>query len=853
MNWQRWIFPVFFTSGALALIYQMAWVRALTLEFGSTTLAVATVVAVFLAGLGIGAKLAGDRADHWRRPLGVYALLELGVAFWGLTSLLFIHFLLPLFSGLASSLGGGFWTVSLVRLLLAMVMLLPPTILMGAGLPVLARFYVRMQGEGRRGSGLLYGINTLGAFLGVLLGGLYFLPVHGLVQTIVIVSALNTLLAAVAWVGFRQTEVPETGSASHVSQREGRRVSGEESVMVRLWMPMAIALTAFAALVCQVAWVRVMELVLGASVFAVTIVLGLFLAGLGLGAFAVAALLRHGQLFARAVFIILALLSALAILASTWLFQYLPELYVQLHSAWSIAQVPGRVLQLQFLIAALVVFLPTVFLGGLFPASLQVVIAHNAQTSRHTGRLFAWDTVGSIAGSVTAGFLLIPLLGIDNSLRTAMLLLVLAAGVLALAGRERRLLRAVALPGFLLLMIGTLLMPAWDRALMTSAVYQYSSAYLQHGAENLASHLRGQSEVIYYRDGLTSTVTVLEGRGGDGEWRAIAVNGKIEGSSESDMPSQRLIAHIPLLMRPVTESVAVIGMGTGSTAAAVATHPVKTVDVVEIEAAMVEGARLFHDVNAQVHENERVTLHVTDGRLFLNMHPDRYDLIISQPSNPWMAGASDLFTREAFQRGARALREGGVFAQWVQIYNLSPQNLTLLLRGFSDVFPHVYVFKTLEDSDLLLLGAFEEITMDMAAMRQRLQQPAVARDLQGHYTQTDDVFDVAGRLILGPDDVPLLVGTGEFHSDDRPLIAYRAPFNLFMNTRQVNKQLLANHAGNPLRYLTGLPEGEDERREWLQKLREACETRVGIYELCLHYRPGRSMGNELNSTSPDLP
>lgn len=837
MNWQRLIFPVFFFSGAFALIYQIAWVRALTLEFGSTTLAVATVVAVFLGGLGIGAHLAGSRADRWHRPLGAYALLELGVAFWGMMSLVFIHYLLPLFSGIASGLGGEFWSVSAVRLVAAMLMLLPPTILMGASLPILARFYVRMRGEGRRGSGLLYGINTFGAFFGVLLGGLYFLPVHGLTATIMIVSGLNASLALVAGLGWRQVEHRSVQAASKAvdglhSDSPPARLAANDDRMARIWMPAAISLTAFAALVCQVAWVRVMELVLGASVFAVTIVLGLFLGGLGVGAFAVAALLRHGRRSAQVVFSSLALLSAIAILLSSWSFQYLPELYVHLHSAWDVASAPGRVLQLQFLIAAIVVLLPTVLLGGLFPASLQVVIEHNAHTSRHTGRLFAWDTVGSIVGSIAAGFLLIPLLGIDHSLRIAVILLAGGALLVALPGRDHRLVRRLAIPGALVFIGIIVLMPAWDRHLMTSAVYQYSLVYQREEASDLATYLREQTEVIYYRDGLTSTVTVLEGNGDTDTWRAIAINGKVEGSTWRDMPSQRLIAHIPLLLKPETERVAVIGMGTGSTAAAAASHPVSRVDVVEIEAAMVEGARHFRQVNDDVHQQEKVNIHVTDGRLFLNMHPRRYDLVISQPSNPWMAGASDLFTRDAFERGARALREDGVFAQWVQIYNLSPANLTMLLRGFADVFPHVYVFKTLEDTDLLLLGSFQPLDFDLTAMQARMERPAVARDLASYNTRTEDVFDIAGRLVLGPRELPALVGSGDFHSDDRPLIAYRAPFNLFVNTRSANRHLLAEHAGSAVSYLSGWPEDPEERREWEQKVWRACEEHVGIYEIC---------------------
>ena len=836
MNWQRLIFPVFFVSGACALIYQIAWVRALTLEFGSTTLAVATVVAVFLGGLGIGAWLVGSRADRWHRPLGAYALLELGVAFWGLMSLLFIHYLLPLFSGIASGLGGEFWAVSGVRLLAAMLMLLPPTILMGASLPVLARFHVRVRGEGGRGSGLLYGINTLGAFFGVLLGGLYFLPVHGLTATIVIVSAFNAMLGLLVGAGalhLRRDESSPEGTMQAVagSGVEAGSTSGNAR-MASFWMPAAITLTAFAALLCQVAWVRVMELVLGASVFAVTIVLGLFLAGLGVGAFAVAALLRHGQRSARVVFSVLALLSAMAILLSAWSFGHLPEWFVHLHSAWSIQDAPGLILPLQFLIAGVVVLLPTLLMGGLFPAGLRAVIEQDAHTSHHTGRLFAWDTVGSILGSLAAGFLLIPLMGIDNSLRVAVVLLIVGGALVAMPspGGLRR--WVVVVPCLLVLGAASLFMPRWDHQLMTSAVYQYSSQYASHRAENLSALLREESRVIYYRDGLTATVTVVEGVGEEEGWRAIAVNGKIEGGTDVDMPSQRLIAHIPLLIRPDAERVAVIGMGTGSTAAAVVSHPVGEVAVVEIEAAMVEGARLFSDYNAAIHERDTVDIHLSDGRLFLNMRPDTFDVIISQPSNPWMAGASDLFTREAFQRGARALRGDGIFAQWVQIYNLSSQNLSMLVRGFSDVFPHVYLFKTLEDSDLLLLGSFEPLSLDMAAMQARMQQPSVARDLAEHETRTDSVFDIAGRLVLGPGEIPGLAGTGEFHSDDRPLIAYRAPFDLFRNTRVINKQVLGEQAANPMQYLSGWPEDEGEREAWFRQVVQACWAYVDIYEVC---------------------
>ena len=808
---------LFFLSGAFALVYQVAWVRAMTLEFGSTTLAVSTVLTVFMGGLGLGAWLIGRRIDRAQMALATYGALELVLAAYTLCTPLLIRHLMPWFSQLLIGWADSFLMLSLVRFVAAVMLLGPPTILMGATLPVLSRFWALRSEDAGRWAGLLYGINTVGAFAGTLAAGFYLLPGIGLSRTLYLVAFCNVLLGLVALGRGWYLEREATDGAAAEDPATNKPVP---ALTARQALPMhvAVLLTGFAALVCEVAWTRTLVLVLGPSTYAFTIVLATFLAGLGLGAAFMAAVLRGRPEHSRIVFYVFALLAAIAVTVSSSLFSRLPTTFLRLYHDWNLEYRYDRVLLVQVLLSAAVMALPAFIMGGLFPAAARALVAMRQHAGQSVGRLYAWNTAGTIAGSFTAGFLLIPLLGIRGALLTAISAQVVG-GVVAILGMGPRTWTAVfTMAGAALLVLLLLSAPPWNRQLMVSAFYHYAESF--SGAEDAHAELVAREEMLFYRDGLTATVTVNRNRLSP-EDIYIATNGKVDGSSRIDMPTQRLIAHFPLLLHPNAKQVAVIGMGTGCTAGSAALHPVEKVTVVEIEKAMVEGAKLFAEHNHRVHENPRVDIRVTDGRLFLHHRPEAFDVIISEPSNPWLAGVSDLFTQEFFRMGARSLREGGIFGQWVQLYGLSPESLQIIVRTFNSVFPEVYLASTLAGSDVLLIGSMTPIDWNAAKLQQRIAMPLILQDIADERVGVATVEELLARIRMGPKELRSFAAEGQLHTDDLPVIAYRAPLDLYRTTAAENQLLMWKHANGIAPYLNFEGLAPAQRRTLLLGLADA--------------------------------
>ncbi len=809
------VFALFFLSGAFALVYEVSWVRALTLEFGSTTLAVSTVLTVFMGGLALGSWLAGRWVDRTVNPLTQYGVIELSLAAYALVTPLLFQHVLPLFGVWGAKVGDSIWALSLVRFLMTAVFLLPPTVLMGATLPLVSRFYVLWKGDGGRGAGLLYGVNTAGAYVGTLVAGVVLLPRMGLYWTIVSVAGCNLILGMVAFlVGKMVENSPADISIPSIPAppSEGQSSAGSARPVFT-----AVALTGFAAMVCEVAWTRVLILVLGASVYAFTVVLSTFLAGLGLGAAGVAAFLRSAPSKARIVFYGLALSAAVMVSLSSVAFQHLPSLFLKLYWTWDLKQHVDKVFLVQFLLCAAVIFVPALIMGGLFPAAARVVVRDARQTGERVAGLYAWNTGGSIVGSFAAGFVLIPLVGIRGTLMAAVAAQCLGAVASTVGGNTRRSskLAGVAI-GVLLLTV--LLSPPWHRQLMTSAMAYYANSYGAMGTKELKAKLARQEKLLYYRDGLSATVTVTRDLRSRNRDLYIATNGKVDGSSHYDMPNQRLLAHMPLLFHPDPRDVSIIGMGTGVTAGSASLYPVRRVTVVEIESAMVEGAKFFRIENHAVHDNPKVDIRITDGRLFLRLHPNAFDVVISEPSNPWLAGVSDLFTVEFFTLGAKALRDGGIFAQWVQIYEMAPENVQTIVRTFAHVFPHVYLVSTIPNTDIVLMGSETPIALDMDRARQRMTAREIRDDLADQRVGIKNIYDLAARIRMGPDEVRSFVGPGPLHTDDLPVIAYNAPKDIYRNTRKKNMHFLARHARGIGPYIHGASGTPEKRRRFFQRL-----------------------------------
>ncbi len=811
------VFVLFFFSGAFALIYEVAWTRALKLEFGSTTLAVSTVLSVFMGGLAIGAHLASKRADRLSKPLFSYGIIEVFLALYSLSTPLMFYWFLPLFGIIGTRFSENFLIISIWRFLISVILLLPATVLMGATLPVLSRFYAWSKKDAGRGAGLLYGVNTTGAFFGVLVAGFVLLPQLGLILTIIITASCNLALGFLAcWLSSMDKHPRHMVDKMWVEEPP----EYEQSDLMVL---VALALTGCAAMICEVAWTRVLILILGASVYAFTIVLSTFLAGLGLGAWSIAFIHRISPSKARVVFYGLALSAAVSVCFSSAVFRHLPPFFVKMFRMLDVQGQSGKMLWIQVSIAAIVIFIPALIMGGLFPAAVRVFVRKPQATGQSVGMLYTFNTIGAIIGSLSAGFVLIPLVGIRNTLLLAAIVECIGGCVLFMSDYRRSNVLAMTAGGILMLMI-FILTPSWDKQLMTSGMYIYGDSYAQQNAVDLSKRLKEEEEILFYRDGLTSTITVTRDRISSDKDLYISTNGKIDGSSQYDMPTQRLSAHLPMFFHQDPENICVIGMGTGCTAGSAALHPDSRITVVEIEEAMVEGARFFRDHNNAVHENPNVEIRITDARLFLNLHPQTFDVIISEPSNPWLAGTSDLFTQQFYQIGASALCPKGLFCQWVQLYGMSVVNLQVMIRTFASVFPYVYLASTIPETDILLLGSLHPIHFDLERVQRRMALKEIQQDLSDPRVDIKNIYELLARIRMGPDEIRSLIVNGPIHTDNLPIIAYRAPLDLYLDTRESNMQFLALYARGIGPYLTDGSSSVAKKQQFFKNLAVAYRT-----------------------------
>ena len=469
----------------------------------------------------------------------------------------------------------------------------------------------------------------------------------------------------------------------------------------------------------------------------------------------------------------------------------------------------------QLAIALFVMFPTTYALGWVFPLVLDAVGGGTRTVVSSVGRIYAANTIGTILGAVGGGFLLIPLLGVGTTLLgVAVGQLLLGAALFPGPGpgvpRYRRV-PTVACVALALLVVT--FRPAWDVIMMNSGVYiNVQDVDRSKGWDAFWRKFETKDEIVFARDGLTASILVA--RQPDLDNTYLAVNGKVDASSREDLETQVLLGHIPLLLHPAPRDVLIVGLASGITAGSAATHPVSSIRVVEVEGAMIEAARRFARYNHDVLDDPRVTLSINDARNELQFNPTDYDVIISEPSNPWMTVAANLFTEDFFRIGRSRLRSGGVFAQWIQNYCLAPDTLRSILAGFHRAFPHVLVFETSRGVDLMAIGSDQPLVLDVDALGRRSSELWVRADLAR--VGVSGPLDLAAMLQTGGQALEDLVRGTTLNTDDNGLVEFAAPRTLYLDSQDSNLSMLqGSPAGDPLAVVASLirtPESPERLR-----------------------------------------
>jgi spermidine synthase len=753
----------------------------LTQIFGNTTHAIATVLSAFMAGLALGSYVFGRLVDTRRNALLVYGLLEGGVGIYALLVPTLLALTQRVYARLYSLADVSFAVFSLGLFFLCFVVIVIPTALMGATLPVLSRFCVtRFASLGQR-VGDLYAINTLGAVLGCAFAGFLLIAELGLRGTVRLGAAFNLGIATLIVPAVAGLRLQAPAEAEAAPATTPPRLAGRSRLDAALLLGFSVS--GAAAMVYENAWTRALTLVIGMSTYSFTVMLTTFLVGLGLGSLLYARWWSDREI-GVAGFGILELMVALSALATIPLFERLPFLFIRFRQGFGDSF--QQFLVIQMVLAALVMFLPTLLLGATFPMVARLFTQDLYRVGSSVGTAYASNTLGSILGAFLGGFLFIPLIGIQRSIGLAVALNA-AVGVLLVTldpqvRRGRRVVVACAM-----VVVSTLAVwgfGSWDKRVMTSGVTIYAMDYAGLPGDALRRERMVRDEPLFYREGLTATISVHKSFGED--YLYEKTNGKVD-ASYADAPTQLLVGYLPMLFNPGAKRVLVIGMGSGMTAKAAAAFPVQRIEVAEIEPAVIDGARFFAAKNGHIHDDPRVHFIHADGRNYLLAVRERYDAILSEPSNPWIAGVGNLFTREYYQLAREKLAPGGVFGQWMQTYAMAPEDLRMVYRTFAEVFPGVSLW-AVNDNDMLLIGTNEPQHLRSADLTRALaDRPAAQADLRT--LGFPDAYSLMALYRMPKANLLKMAGSAEINLDDVPRLEFSAPRNLGRETVDLNARL----------------------------------------------------------------
>ena len=626
---------------------------------------------------------------------------------------------------------------------------------MGASLPLLVRALAHKNLA--IGLGQLYASNTAGAVVGPLLSVFFLFPYIGLTSTLWFGAIINILVATTVLAWQRHNDLSST--------TEKLSVNSNNSVSRPVLL--SVAVSGFSAMVYEVAWGRTLSMVYGSSIYGVTIMLSTFLLGLTIGTSIATLQLKRkpqGDPLKRLAKVLIA--SAILAFTSLIITRNLPFLFLNFYN--SIQGMDETLFVSQFIIASLLILPCTIVLGFTLPFAVNTF--SEKSNSLNVATLYTWNLIGSATGAVITSLLLFTNLGVEFTIRVAAAAVLLTA--LFLVFRTKSFSVPIATISSSATLIILALDPSGERLMKSFGVYSSARTYGQYNLSQLRN-IVDNHKLLYYRDGSSATVAVQQVE----QFKLLKINGKTDASNgPGDMATQLLLGHLPFLTGEA-KHVALIGWGSGMTAGAVLKHPVQKIDAFEIEPAVVEASRLFEPDNGTPLLDQRLELVLGDARSELKRRKTKYDFIISEPSNPWLTGVSNLFTLDFFKIARSHLSEDGVLCQWFHLYGMSEESTKSLLATFQEVFPHVIVFK---DRDLILLGSSKPLYFSMDRLDELYQTPSIADSLI--LTQMRYPSDVLTNMTLDSEGVKLFSETGTLNTDDNMLLELQAPRSLYRDS-----------------------------------------------------------------------
>ena len=768
MSWaihNRLLSPIIFLSGFSALIYQLIWVRLLGLVFGVSSFAVATVVAVFLLGLGLGSYFFGKWSEKTRNPLKTYMVVELAIAILSLLSYVVInHFNLYKHLYEYSYNNFDFYGISIIRLLLSIIVLLPPAFAIGGTMPLISKYFLTTtETLGSRFSKIYY-MNTLGAFTGAILTGFVFVQFLGVFLTLMLAVAGNLVVAGLIFVQKSETAFIQ----------EPAKEQAPNSYMLAV-----LFLTGFISLSYEILWVRILSTYGLSTSQSFALILAGFLLGFSIGAYLISSKIDVREIL-EATFSRVCILTAVSGALVLFLFQRF-EVVTQ----FLVDGLPVSLMVASLTLAFAASFIPAIFMGILFPLGLRIYSNNVDEIGIKTGKIFFSNTAGAVIGSIATGFVLIPFAGMWHTTLILVNLSLLISVFIYLKNRN------------------------FTRFHLTVLLVVFVAANLLVFSDQKTFHKEVKGfDVIYYAEGVSGTVTAIENRG----YRGLFVDGQnVSGTDPVLIADSKMLAHLPLLIAEKPESAVTVGYGTGTTSGSMLLHGVD-VHAVEIEEKIIETAPLFGKVNNHSYQNPNLNIVMDDARSYLDIVDEKFDVIVTDVTNLKYKRNSYLYTEEYFEIMQDALTDKGIAAAWLPVGGLSFKDLKILIATFNKVYEHttVWYFNQYPTHFIIVMGTPEKPTVNLNDLARDMKP--VAEDLQT--IQVDNEFEIASMLLLGEQDVDRMVAGEDIHTDNFPILEF-SDMSLYMMTDvEPNlKRLLAYQEEDLLDYFTG----DDNQLETLRQ------------------------------------
>ena len=809
------ILGCFFLSGFLGLVYEIIWIRKLGLILGNTVFAVSTVIAAFFGGLALGSLVFGKLANRVDSSVKIYAYLEFAVGGFALLFPTLLYLFSKFYTIFYPYIYQSFIILTLTRFIFLVLILAIPTTMMGGTLPLLSQYFVKRYSNMSFKIGMLYALNTFGATLGAFLCGFYFIRYIGVNTTNYVAGIVNLLVGLVAYLTASKLRETADIKSNNSGQPEIPSVKDQQTLGALTVKVILICyfFSGFSSIAYEVVWTRYLSLALENTVYTYTIILTIFLLGIALGS------ILFARLFDK-VKDLLRLFGYLELCIGLSAFMLGPVVYL------FFLKVAYKMLLFEFLVCGVLMLIPTTLMGATFPIIVKMLTTNVQRIGHSTGRLYAINTCGCIAGSLCAGFLFLPILGINLSLNTLVIINILI-GFLCLfivpdgvKPRRRRILQFNAIA--VVLILGALIGSRF-------------ALKIQIPQEVLSLVKAPEEEIILLKEGLENTVwvTVNQENQQKSIWANKTVLGRTKAEGQFNLAPQPIQGHIPMLLHQgEPKKILGICLGTGQTFGSMLMYDIDKMDIVDISQTISDVAlKHFADHNGNLSKDNKTTIILEDGRNFVAHTKNMYDIITLEPSPPEEAGIVNLYTREFYQLSKKRLNKGGIMSQWLPLYNTRPNESIRIIKTFISVFENSLLWYN--SADLLLLGFNGEIHINTEKISERLNIKKISNDLNISYLgypeyNLNHIDNFLAGLLMGPEELRAISQSVDVYTDNRPDLEFSAlndtilPSNLQLEWNSPdrsewlkiqNAELISSHLSPLHSYIPTIPKEKLQRIE----------------------------------------